>query len=88
MENTDNKRKFSRRNFLETGVNGSVGIAIGLVAGTVLNARNEEEPEMVRLLTADGKMVEVEKKRIPETCGKPVAVSNQALQEWMEKGKK
>ena len=87
MENTNNKRKFSRRAFLEAGVNSSVGIAIGLVAGAALNTGNEEEPEMVRLLTADGKVVEVEKKRIPETCGRPVAVSNQALQEWMEKDK-
>lgn len=87
MENNKNKRKYSRRTFLEAGVNGSVGIAIGLVAGTILNGENEEQPEMVRLLTADGKMVEVEKKRIPETCGRPVAVSNQVLQAWMEEGK-
>jgi len=87
MENNKNKRNLSRRTFLEAGVNSSVGIAIGLVAGTILNGENEEQPEMVRLLTADGKMVEVEKKRIPETCGRPVAVSNQALQAWMEEGK-
>ncbi len=87
MEDTNNKRKLSRRFFLETGVTGSVGVAIGLVAGTLLKNANQEEPEMIRLLTADGKVVEVEKKRLPQTCGKPVAVSNQELKEWMEKGK-
>lgn len=87
MEDTNNKRKLSRRFFLETGVTGSVGVAIGLVAGTLLKNTNQEEPEMIRLLTADGKVVEVEKKRLPQTCGKPVAVSNQELKEWMEKGK-
>ncbi len=87
MEDKNNKRKLSRRFFLETGVTGSVGVAIGLVAGTLLKNTNQEEPEMIRLLTADGKVVEVEKKRLPQTCGKPVAVSNQELKEWMEKGK-
>lgn len=87
MEDTNNKRKLSRRFFLETGVTGSVGVAIGLVAGTLLKNTNQEESEMIRLLTADGKVVEVEKKRLPQTCGKPVAVSNQELKEWMEKGK-
>lgn len=87
MEDKNNKRKLSRRFFLETGVTGSVGVAIGLVAGTLLKNTNQEESEMIRLLTADGKVVEVEKKRLPQTCGKPVAVSNQELKEWMEKGK-
>ena len=87
MEDTNNKRKYSRRLFLETGVNGSVGIAIGLVAGTALSSGNEEEPEMVKLLTADGKVVHVEKKHLPQTCGKPVPVSNQELMAWMEKDK-
>ena len=87
MEDTNNKRKYSRRFFLETGVTGSVGIAIGLVAGTALKTGNGEEPEMVKLLTADGKVVEVDRKRLPRTCGRPVAVSNEELKEWMEKGK-
>lgn len=87
MEDTNNKRTYSRRLFLETGVNGSVGIAIGLIAGAALKNEEEEAPEMVKLLTADGKVVEVEKKRIPQTCGKPVPVSNQELMAWMKKDK-
>lgn len=87
MEDTNNKRTYSRRFFLETGVNGSVGIAIGLIAGEALKNEEEETPEMVKLLTADGKVVEVEKKRIPQTCGKPVPVSNRELMAWMKKDK-
>ncbi|MCB0575670.1 MAG: hypothetical protein KDC61_14020 [Saprospiraceae bacterium] len=84
MENTDNKRKFNRRFFLETGALGGIGLALDLALGETRNADDEAEPEMVRLLTADGKVVVVDKKHIPQTCGRPVAVSNRELQEWMK----
>ena len=87
MEGNNNKEKLPRRAFLETGITGSIGIALGLAAGTALNTGEEEAPETIKMLTADGKLVEVEKRLIPAMCGKPVAVSNQELKEWMEKGK-
>ena len=87
MEDSKKKKSFSRRAFLETGVTGGVGVVLGLAAGPILKKVAEENPEMVKMLTADGKVVEVDKRLIPQTCGKPVAVSNQELKEWMEKGK-
>lgn len=64
-----------------------MGVALGLVASNILNSDDNAEPEMIKMLTADGKLVEVEKRLIPPMCGKPVAVSNQDLKDWMEKGK-
>ncbi len=87
MEDTNKKDKSSRRKFLETGAAAAAGIALGLAAGNLLQPGHEEAPEMVKMLTADGKLVEIEKRLIPPMCGKPVPVSNKKLLEWMEKGK-
>lgn len=87
MEDTSKNKKFSRRAFLETGVTGSMGVALGLAAGAILKNEENTGVETVKLLTADGKLVEVEKRLIPPTCGNPVAVSNEELKDWMEKGK-
>lgn len=84
----NNKKKLPRRVFLETGITGGVGVALGLAASNILLSSDNNEPEMVKMLTADGKLVEVEKSRIPAMCGNPVAVSNQELKDWMEKNKK
>lgn len=88
MEDNSNKKKLPRRAFLETGITGGVGVALGLVASNILNSDDNAEPEMIKMLTADGKLVEVEKRLIPPMCGKPVAVSNQKLKDWMEKEKR
>lgn len=87
MEDTAKNKKYSRRAFLETGVTGGMGVALGLAAGAILKDGENPEPETVKLLTADGKLVEVEKRLIPPMCGNPVAVSNQELKDWMEKEK-
>lgn len=86
MESSDNKKKFTRRDFLETGISGAAGVALGLAAVNLL-ADKDEQPEMVKMLTADGKLVAVDKKYLPQMCGNPVAVSNKELQEWMQEGK-
>ncbi len=83
----DKKKKNSRRDFLETGAVAAAGVAIGLVVGNILQPGKEDAPEMVKMLTADGKLVLVEKRLLPPMCGKPVPVSNQELLEWMKKGK-
>ena len=88
MEDNNNKKALPRRKFLEQGVTAGIGVAIGLAASTALANGDKEKPEMVKMLTADGKLVEVEKRLIPAMCGKPVAVSNQELKDWMENGKK
>lgn len=82
--NEKQNKKSSRRAFLESGITGGIGVALGLAAGKLLEGPEPEKPEMVRMLTADGSLVEVEKQRIPVMCGKPIAVSNQELKEWME----
>jgi hypothetical protein len=88
MEESTQNKNVSRRNFLETSITGAAGVALGLVVGNMLPTNQEAAPEMVKMLTADGKLVQVEKRLLPETCGKPLAVSNQELLAWMEKGKK
>lgn len=88
MEDAPNNKKSSRRNFLEVGITGAAGVVLGLAAGNVLQSAKEETPEMVKMLTPDGKLVEVDKKHLPPMCGKPVPVSNEALLAWMDKGEK
>lgn len=87
MEDSDQKKKNTRREFLETGATAAAGVALGLVVGNLVQPNQEPEPEMVKMLTADGKLVMVEKRLLPPMCGKPVPVSNQEIIEWMEKGK-
>ncbi len=88
MEDTHKKKNYSRRNFIETGITGATGVALGLAAGNLLQAGQEEAPERIKMLTADGKLVEVEKRFLPPMCGKPAAVSNQELLAWMENKKR
>lgn len=89
MEDSNKKKNLPRRAFLEAGIMGGVGVALGLAASSALkNKGDDQQPEMVRMLTAEGKLVEVEKRLIPAMCGKPVAVSNKELKDWMEGNKK
>lgn len=83
MEQTNKKRKVSRRNFIETSITGGAAVALGLAAGNVLNTMNHET---VKMLTPDGQLVEVEKRLLPKT--KTPAVSNKELLAWMETTKK
>jgi hypothetical protein len=85
MENSPEKNKYSRRNFLETGATAAAGVALGLAAGKLLPEQHDPE-ETVKMLTADGKLVEVPKRLIPVMCGKPVPVSNEQLLDWMQTG--
>lgn len=88
MENNKEQNNLPRRKFLETGVTAGLGLALGLaIVHTVPGQEESEMPEMVKMLTPDGKLVEVEKRHLPPMCGNPVAVSNEKLQQWMEKGK-
>ncbi len=87
MENTEKKANHSRRKFLETGAASAAGIALGLAAGNLLTSDQSEKPELVKMLTADGKLVEVDKKHLPVMCGQTRPVTNQELLDWMEKGK-
>lgn len=85
MDNNNKKEKLPRRAFLETGITGGLGIALGLGASAMLQGDDPPPPEMIKMLTPEGQLVEVEKRRIPAMCGKPVPVSNQEIKEWMRK---
>ncbi len=85
MESNNEQKKLLRRNFIETGITAvAVGVALGLAIAKVLpDSEEKQAPEMVKMLTADGQLVEVEKRHLPPMCGKPVAVSNEQLKQWM-----
>ncbi len=88
MDINNKQKNLPRRKFIETGITAGIGVALGLAITHALPDNEEKEaPEMVKMLTADGKLVEVEKRHLPPMCGKPVAVSNEKLKQWMEKGK-
>jgi hypothetical protein len=86
MEDRNKKEKNTRREFLEAGATAAAGVALGLAVGNILQPK-EPAPEMVKMLTADGKLVAVEKRHLPPMCGKSVTVSNVQLKQWMEKDK-
>jgi len=74
-------RKNSRRFFLQKGLLGGALTFLGLQSA---KAATEEE-ETVKMLTADGKLVEIPKKFVPKKSGK--VVSNKELREWVNEKK-
>ncbi|HJV20869.1 MAG TPA: hypothetical protein VJ552_13380 [Sediminibacterium sp.] len=72
MENNNQKDR-SRRGFLSLLVPGK---------GANTSTDGKEKPEMVKMLTADGKLVEVEKS-ILEAASKKKKSSNQEIYQWM-----
>ena len=77
------QKKTSRRSFFRKGILAGVGAMLGI---TSVSAATNEEEETVKMLTPDGKLVEVPRKALPQQSGK--VVSNQELFEWREKHKK
>ncbi|TNE55019.1 MAG: hypothetical protein EP344_13700 [Bacteroidetes bacterium] len=82
MKKNDNEQGYSRRAFLETSIIGGAGIALGLGAVTILEGSTKDT---VRLLTASGEIVEVDRRFLPPATGKQV--SNKVLKDWMEQHK-
>jgi spermidine/putrescine-binding protein len=76
-----NKKKNKRREFLALGLLAGAGALAGFKTGEFLS----ENGEKVRLITADGKVVEVDAKHLPLSNGKPI--SNAELQKWLENEK-
>lgn len=84
MENKEkDMEKNRRREFIGTGVAAGAGIVLGIAAGNLLK---EKHGETVKMMTADGQLVEVEKRFLPKKDGK--IVSNKELKNWMEDHKK
>ncbi len=73
----------SRRSFFNKGI---IAGAVALLGFGFTEAAPEENEEKVKLLTADGKLVEVPKKILPKRSGN--VVSNKDLFKWIEKNKK
>ena len=79
-----NQKMESRRKFLLKGFsdkNRLIADIASLVRG------DEEQNEKIKLLTADGKLVEVDRKVIKKSQP-AVKTSNAEILEWMEKGRK
>lgn len=72
MGNNNHKDR-SRRGFLSL-----------LVSGKDANttSKNKDKPEMVKMLTADGKLVEIEKS-VLEAVSKKQKSTNQEIYQWM-----
>lgn len=79
MKNTANNAGKSRRRFLNLGLLFSVG----MFSSGKIQARALGDEEKVRLITADGKVLEVEKSRIPN-FGQAIPVSDAELEQWKE----
>lgn len=76
MDNSKNDKP-SRRKFINNGVVAGASIALGVLAGKLVKT----EPEKVKMMTADGQLVEVDRKHLPASKAK--AVSNKELKEWI-----
>ena len=81
------KNKSSRRQFVETSLSGVTGLALGMELSKILDSVSEDNNEVIRMLTADGNLVEVDKRHLITMCGKPRAVSNEELLKWMQNSK-
>lgn len=79
MKDKTKKTPASRRRFIENGIMGSTGIALGLVGGKFVKSTTNDT---VKMITATGEVVEIPKKFIPEGEGKKV--SNRELKKWID----
>jgi hypothetical protein len=77
------KKGNSRREFLDKTVAVGAGLGMGAMLSSELS--QDQNEEHIRLITADGKIMEVKRKHVKKRCaGK---VSNKTLMNWIEKGK-
>lgn len=76
-----NKKTNKRREFLALGLLAGAGALTGFKAMKLIC----EPREKIKLISADGKVVEVDARYLPPTSSKPL--SNSELQQWLEKNK-
>lgn len=72
------KKNKKRREFLALGLLAGAGAFAGNLIGKSLSSGGEK----IKLITADGKVVEVDAKHLPSTSDMPI--SNEDLQQWLE----
>jgi len=76
------KKKESRRKFLDKGILGGAGLAAGLGALALSRNSSQQHDNTVRMIASDGSLYEVDKKHIQKMCsGK---VSNDNLKKWID----
>jgi len=78
------KNNSTRRNFLDKTLVVGAGMATGAVAGALY--KNNKKDEVVKMITLDGQLVEVDKRYIHKMCAE--RVSNASLKSWIEKENK
>ena len=81
MQNLETVEK-SRRIFLNRSVIAGVAAFLGL---SYFKRVDSNSQETVKMLTSDGKLVEIERKYLPDKRGKKI--SNRELLEWKSKCK-
>lgn len=80
MKSTDQTRKENnRRGFIKSIM--TLAGTVGLIS-TVKGSTTSEKPEMVKMLTPDGRLVEIEKSKIEKGTTAGYA-SNTEVREWM-----
>lgn len=82
MKNERDGKK-DRRTFLKDGAVAGVLAALGIAAGKVVRGKGNDT---VRMMTPDGKLVEVDARFISKSLSKPVTTAD--LKAWMNDGKK
>lgn len=74
MDENKNKRDRSRRSFLSLFLNGN---------NDTTSSTNEDKPEMVKMLTADGKLVQINK-AVLDAASKKQKSTNKEIYDWMD----
>lgn len=57
--------------------------AFSTMFGNVASAQKKDDSDTVKMLTADGELVEVDRSKLPSNDNKP-PVSNASIKEWLK----
>ena len=74
----------SKRNFIKVALSATVALAAGMFFSK--KSVFTQAPEKIKLLTADGKLIEVEKSKIISLCSTN-KVSEKEIKNWMQTDK-
>ena len=77
----------SRRAFVDHGVMGAISIALGFFGARIFLSKSKSASQTVRMITSDGKIVEVEQRHLPDRSKRKFA-SDQEFEAWMSEEEK
>ena len=77
----------SRRTFVDHGIMGAISIALGFFSTRLFLSKPKGDTRKVPMITSDGKIVEVERRHLPEKHGRKFA-SDQEFEAWMSEKSK